>query len=174
MLVSGRVSRPFWWLASLEDIQQFILHQSTAYRPYRTPVCLYKWIQSSQYVSRYFPKWWHPKMDSFQLFVFSCGNHPSEVVNAPYRSFEGSRDMVTSTPASSIQPGTGWKKNVWTLYHIQKNSGGFIPQIAIAIGALTSNRGEGDEPLWRIGRGTRVQWTCCHCRVPLQGAIVVC
>ena len=41
----------------------------------------------------------------------------------------------------------------------------FIPQIAIAIGVLTSNRGEADEPLWRIGRGTRG---------PLQGAIVVC
>ena len=39
-----------------------------------------------------------------------------------------------------------------------------IPQIAIAIGVLTSNRGEGDEPLWRIGRGTRV---------PLQGAVDV-
>ena len=38
-----------------------------------------------------------------------------------------------------------------------------FPQIAIAIGVLTSNRGEGDEPLCRIGRGTRV---------PLQGAIV--
>ena len=31
-----------------------------------------------------------------------------------------------------------------------------FPQIAIAIGVLTSNRGEADEPLWRIGRGTRV------------------
>ena len=41
----------------------------------------------------------------------------------------------------------------------------FFPHIAIAIGVLTSNRGEADEPLWRIGRGTRV---------PLQGAIVVC
>ena len=41
----------------------------------------------------------------------------------------------------------------------------FVPQIAIAIGVLTSNRGTADEPLWRIGRGTRV---------PLQGAIVVC
>ena len=41
----------------------------------------------------------------------------------------------------------------------------FFPQIAIAIGVLTSNKGEADEPLWRIGRGTRV---------PLQGAIVVC
>ena len=38
-----------------------------------------------------------------------------------------------------------------------------FPQIAIAIGILTSNRGEGDEPLWRIGRG----------RVPLQGAVDV-
>ena len=42
---------------------------------------------------------------------------------------------------------------------------GIFPQIAIAIGVLTSNTGEADEPLWRIGRGTRV---------PLQGAIVVC
>ena len=40
-----------------------------------------------------------------------------------------------------------------------------FPQIAIAIGVLTSNRGEADEPLWRMGRGTRV---------PLQGAIVLC
>ena len=76
--------------------------------------------------------------------------------------------------------------------------GPIFPQIAIAIGVLTSNRGEGDEPLWRIGRGTRVRlhsgrgaiagchcsvlwlrgrvttkWTWCHCWVPLQGAIVV-
>ena len=47
-------------------------------------------------------------------------------------------------------------------------------QIAIAIGVLTSNRGEGDEPLWRIGRGTRVPGCSgrgaiagCHRRVPL-------
>ena len=40
----------------------------------------------------------------------------------------------------------------------------FFPQIVIAIGVLTSNRGEGDELLWRIGRGTRV---------PLQGAVDV-
>ena len=61
--------------------------------------------------------------------------------------------------------------------------------MAIAIGVLISNRGEGDGPLWRIGRGTRVplqgamdvvpllgidgegstlrEWTWCHCRVPL-------
>ena len=43
-------------------------------------------------------------------------------------------------------------------------TGFFISQIAIAIGVLTSNRGKGDEPLWRIGRGTRV---------PLQGAVDV-
>ena len=55
----------------------------------------------------------------------------------------------------------------------------FIPQIAIAIGVLTSNRG---------GRATnhfcaldvapechcRVQWTWCHCWVPLLGAIAGC
>ena len=40
----------------------------------------------------------------------------------------------------------------------------FFPQRAIAIGVLTSNKGGGDEPLWRIGRGTRV---------PLQGAVDV-
>ena len=40
----------------------------------------------------------------------------------------------------------------------------FVPQIAIAIGVLTSNRGDGDEPLLRIGRGTTV---------PLQGAVDV-
>ena len=55
--------------------------------------------------------------------------------------------------------------------------------MAIAIGVLTSNRGGGDEPLLRIGGGTRmplqgavdvvplqcamVEWTWCHCRVPL-------
>ena len=33
-----------------------------------------------------------------------------------------------------------------------------FPQMAIAIGVLTSNRGEADQPLW----------------LPLQGAIVVC
>ena len=51
----------------------------------------------------------------------------------------------------------------------------FFPQIAIAMGVLTSNRGEGDEPLWRTGRGTSAIAGCsgrgaiawCHCRVPL-------
>ena len=47
-------------------------------------------------------------------------------------------------------------------------------QIAIAIGVLTSNRGESDEPLWRIGRGTRVPLQSAVDVVPLQGAIVVC
>ena len=49
-----------------------------------------------------------------------------------------------------------------------------IPQIAIAIGVLTSNRGEGDDPLWRIGRGTRVPLQGAVDVVPLLGAIVVC
>ena len=47
-----------------------------------------------------------------------------------------------------------------------------FPQIAIAIGVLTSNRGEGDEPLWRIGRGTRVPLQGAVDVVPLLGAIV--
>ena len=51
---------------------------------------------------------------------------------------------------------------------------GFIPQIAIAIGVLTSNRGEGDEPLLRIGRGTRMPLQGAVDVVPLHGAIVVC
>ena len=34
--------------------------------------------------------------------------------------------------------------------------------------------GEGDEPLWRIGRGTRVPLQGAVCWVPLAGAIVVC
>ena len=43
-----------------------------------------------------------------------------------------------------------------------------FPQIAIAIGVLTSNRGEGDEGL-EVAPGChcRVQWTWCHCWVPL-------
>ena len=41
----------------------------------------------------------------------------------------------------------------------------FSPDSDSYKGVLTSNRGEADEPLWRIGRGTKV---------PLQGAIVVC
>ena len=49
-----------------------------------------------------------------------------------------------------------------------------FPQIAIAIGVLTSNRGEGDEPLWRIGRGTRVPLQGAVDVVPLLGAIVGC
>ena len=49
-----------------------------------------------------------------------------------------------------------------------------ISQIAIAIGVLTSNRGEGDEPLWRIGRGTRVPLQGAVDVVPLLGAIVGC
>ena len=49
-----------------------------------------------------------------------------------------------------------------------------IPQIAIAIGVLTSNRGEGDDPLWRIGRGTRVPLQGAVDVVPFLGAIVVC
>ena len=47
-------------------------------------------------------------------------------------------------------------------------------QIAIAIGVLTSNRGEDDEPLWRIGRGTRVPLQGAVDVVPLLGAIVRC
>ena len=50
----------------------------------------------------------------------------------------------------------------------------FFPQIAIAIGVLTSNRGEGDDPLWRIGRGTRVPLQGAVDVVPFLGAIVVC
>ena len=53
----------------------------------------------------------------------------------------------------------------YTKYLKKKTCLTIFSQIAIAIGVLTSNRGEGDEPLWRIGRGTRV---------PLQGAIVGC
>ena len=49
-----------------------------------------------------------------------------------------------------------------------------FPQIATAIGVLTSNRGEGDEPLWRIGRGTRVPLQGAVDVVPLLGPIVVC
>ena len=49
-----------------------------------------------------------------------------------------------------------------------------VPQIAIAIGVLTSNRGGGDEPLWRIGRGTRVPLQGAVDVVPLLGAIVGC
>ena len=41
----------------------------------------------------------------------------------------------------------------------------FFPQIAIAIGVLTSKRGEGDEPLWWIGVG-------CHCSVLWLGGRV--
>ena len=41
-----------------------------------------------------------------------------------------------------------------------------VPQIAIAIGLLTSNREEGDERI--------VQWTWCPCWVPSLGVIVVC
>ena len=48
----------------------------------------------------------------------------------------------------------------------------FFHQIAIAIGVLTSNRGEGDEPLLRIGRGTRVPLQGAVDVVPLLGAIV--
>ena len=53
---------------------------------------------------------------------------------------------------------------------VQKNT--IFPQIAIAIGVLTSNRGEGDDPLWRIGRGTRVPLQGVVDVVPLLGAIV--
>ena len=38
----------------------------------------------------------------------------------------------------------------------------------------TSNRGEGDEPLWRIGRGTWVPLQGAVDVVPLLGAIVGC
>ena len=51
-----------------------------------------------------------------------------------------------------------------------------FPQIAIAIGVLTSNRGEGDEPLWAdwtwhqgaiAGCSGRGAIAGCHRRVPL-------
>ena len=71
---------------------------------------------------------------------------------------------------------TTWdvKKN---LVHIGDNISIYLsifPQIAIAIGVLTSNRGEGDEPLWRIGPGTRVPLQGAVDVVPLLGAIVGC
>ena len=50
----------------------------------------------------------------------------------------------------------------------------FVPQIAIAIEVFTSNRGKGDEPLWRIGRGTRVPLQGAVDVVPLLGVIVGC
>ena len=49
-----------------------------------------------------------------------------------------------------------------------------FPQIAIAIGVLTSNRREGDEPLLRIGRGTRMPLQGAVDVVPLLGAFVGC
>ena len=49
-----------------------------------------------------------------------------------------------------------------------------FPQIAIATGVLTSNRGEGDEPLWPIGRGTRVPLQGEVDVVPWLGAIAGC
>ena len=49
-----------------------------------------------------------------------------------------------------------------------------FPQIAIAIGVLTSNRGEGDEPFWQIGRATRVPLQGAVDVVPLLGAIAGC
>ena len=51
----------------------------------------------------------------------------------------------------------------------------FIPQIAIAIGVLTSNRGDHFGGL-DVAQGChcRVQWMWCLCWVPLQSAIVVC
>ena len=49
----------------------------------------------------------------------------------------------------------------------------FCPQIAIVLGVLlTSNRGEGDEPLWRNAPGTRVPLHGAVDVVPLLGAIV--
>ena len=124
--------------------------------------------------------------------------------------------LVSILDIVGITPAPPPKKKKWTSFTIipwkkrtpfeeemnqLKKTSIFSPQIAIAIGVLTSNRGEGDEPLWRIGRGTRVPlqgavdvvpllgaivWlrgrvttnfgerTWCHCWVPLQGAIVVC
>ena len=57
-------------------------------------------------------------------------------------------------------------------YKKVSQSESIFPQIAIAIGVLTSNRGEDDEPLWRIGRGTRVPLQGAVDVVPLLGAIV--
>ena len=45
-----------------------------------------------------------------------------------------------------------------------------IPQIAMVKNFFPSKRGEGDEPLLRIKRGTRVPLQV----VPLLGAIIVC
>ena len=61
---------------------------------------------------------------------------------------------------------------ICSFFHLDSKMLLFFPQIAIAIGVLTSNKGEGDEPFWQIGRGTKVplqrgEWTWCHCRVPL-------
>ena len=66
-----------------------------------------------------------------------------------------------------------WMRRWWCLWR-SSFQGRVFPQIAIAIGVLTSNRGEGDEPLWRIGRGTRVPLQGAVDVVPLLGAIEVC
>ena len=53
----------------------------------------------------------------------------------------------------------------------------FFSQIAIApiaMGVLTSNTGEGDEPLLRIGRGTKMSLQGAVDVVPLLGAIAGC
>ena len=49
-----------------------------------------------------------------------------------------------------------------------------IPQIAIALGVLTSNRGGGRRTTWRIGRGTSVPLQGLVDVVPWLGAIVGC
>ena len=49
-----------------------------------------------------------------------------------------------------------------------------FPQIALAIGVLTSNRRGGDEPLWQIGRGIQGAIAGRHGEVPLPGAIAGC
>ena len=56
----------------------------------------------------------------------------------------------------------------------------FFPQIALAIGVLTSNKGGGRRTTLFGGLDVapgchcRVQWTWCHCWVPLLGAVARC
>ena len=75
--------------------------------------------------------------------------------------------------AQSRVSGIGWWSGINPFRHAWGAPvAGIFSQIAIVIGILTSNRGEGDEPLWRIGRGTRVPLQGAVDVVPLLGAIV--
>ena len=125
----------------------------------------------------------HSGIAIFQI-NFLLPNFPQKVFQIPGTKTCVAKGHATSMSNTSLDQASNnvcqtHTKSKWNFKQIgylsiASNRRIGCPQIAVAIGVLTSNRGEGDEPLWRIGRGTRVPLQGAVDVVPLLGAIVGC